>query len=369
MKRALALIEAPGHVCYRYRIQAFEAALRASGWEGEAQPLPRNPARRATLLWRARDYDAVILQRKLLPSWQLALLRRRARRLIYDFDDAVLYRDSYDARGLHCPRRATRFGRTVRAADLVLAGNAFLAECAEHHGGRPERVAVLPTCVDVARYHDESVRHKQPPGSMEMVWIGSSSTLQGLEQKTPLWVRVGREQPGVALRIVSDRFPRFEPLRVIPARWRPTSEFEDLVASDLGMSWIPDDLWSRGKCGLKILQYQAAGLPVLTTPVGVHPEMVRPGENGELPRSDDEWLEAIRRFADDPTARNQMGQAARDAVGRDYSIAAWSAAFVAAVSGVGSIEKRPLDPHIRGPHTTASARSVNGGGDRPWSGS
>ncbi len=71
-----------------------------------------------------------MLQRKLLPGWQLRELRKRTRRLIFDFDDAVLYRDSYDRRGPHHRRRSDRFKRTVQAADVVIAGNAFLADCA-----------------------------------------------------------------------------------------------------------------------------------------------------------------------------------------------------------------------------------------------
>ena len=73
-----------------------------------------------------------------------------------------------------------------------------------------------------------------------------------------------------------------------------------MAAGGVGVSWVPDDLWSRGKCGLKVLQYQAAGLPVLANPVGVHPEMIEPGVTGWLPRSPREWVEAARALAARP---------------------------------------------------------------------
>ncbi len=99
--KLLALVESPDHVCCRYRIRAFAAALADAGWTLTCQGLERGAFFRPLQLRRAAEFDAVILQRKLLPTWQLYLLRRAARHLVFDFDDAVLYRDSYDARGLH----------------------------------------------------------------------------------------------------------------------------------------------------------------------------------------------------------------------------------------------------------------------------
>ncbi len=99
---------------------------------------------------------------------------------------------------------------------------------------------------------------------------------------------------------------------------------------------MPDDLWSRGKCGLKVLQYQAAGLPVLANPVGVHPEMVRPGLDGFLPDTADDWVAAVRALALDPGARLRMGRAARASLERNYSVERWAPAFVAAIAGSGS---------------------------------
>lgn len=330
--KALALVEAPDHVCCRYRVLAFEPALAASGWTLTVQGLAPKPAGRWAQLRRAGEFDAVVLQRKLLPAWQLHALRRSARRLIFDFDDAVLYRDSYDRRGPHCARRASRFARTVRLADVVVAGNDFLAGCAREAGARPERVRVLPTCVDTTLY-----RPKPPEpateGPVRMVWIGSSSTLQGLERQRPLLERLGREVPGLQLRLICDRFPRFDPLPVVGVPWSRSGEAEAVATGDLGITWIPDDLWSPGKCGLKVLQYQAAGLPVVANPVGVHPLLVRHGINGLLASSPEEWVKAIQTLAADPGLRARMGQAARASVEARDSVAARAPAFVAVVAG------------------------------------
>ncbi|MDR3636581.1 MAG: glycosyltransferase family 4 protein [Isosphaeraceae bacterium] len=332
--KALALVDAPDHVCCRYRLRAFEPALRAAGWTLTPQALARRAFGRLAQFARAADFDIVILQRKLLPRWQFALLRRSARRLAFDFDDAVLYRDSYDPRGPHSRRRLGRFGQTVRGADTVIAGNDFLADCALRAGARPERVQVIPTCIETTRYQP----NPRPEGAtgLELVWIGSSSTLQGLEQQRALWERVGREVPGVRLRVICDRFPSFDGLPVVAVPWSEATEAADLAAGDVGISWVPDDLWSRGKCGLKVLQYQAAGLPVIANPVGVHPEMIEPGASGFLPKTDDDWVDAVRALAIDPSLRARLRTAARASVDAYYSVAAWSSAFVTALAEPGS---------------------------------
>jgi glycosyltransferase involved in cell wall biosynthesis len=331
--KALALVESPDHVCGRYRVRAFAPALEAAGWALDVEGIAPGLTRRMGQFHRAGRYDAVILQRKLLSAWQLLALRRRARRLIFDFDDAVLYRDSYDPRGPFERRRSSRFVRTVGLADVVLAGNDFLAECAEAAGAPTAHIRVIPTCIDVPRYRPMA----GPRGDgLDLVWIGSSSTLNGLELQRPLWERIGRELPGVRLRLICDRFARFDPLPVEPVPWAAESEAEELARSHVGISWVPDDRWSRGKCGLKVLQYQAAGLPVVTNPVGVHPRMVEPGVSGFLPESPEEWVESLRALIDHPDLRERMGREARASVEARYSVDAWAGAFVAAVTGSAS---------------------------------
>ncbi len=340
--KVLALVEARDHVCCRYRISAFERGLAAAGWSLAIEPLAPGLLGRLGQFSRAAIYDAVILQRKLLPGWQMSELRRRARRLIFDFDDAVLYRDSYDHRGQYHRRRSSRFARTVRLADDVIAGNDFLAGCAVEAGAQPDRVRVIPTCVDTDAIIAPTRSSRSDPGpGLDLVWIGSSSTMAGLDQRRSLWERIGREVPGVRLRMICDRFLWFESLPVVERPWSLATEAEDVAAGDLGISWVPDDLWSRGKCGLKILQYQAAGLPVLANPVGVHRELIRPGIDGFLPETDDDWVEAIRVLAEDAELRRKLGRAGRAAVEVSHSVSVWSADFVRAINGAGPTVTMP----------------------------
>ncbi len=360
--KALALVEARNHVCCRYRVRAFEGALADSGWSLTIEAMAAGLLHRLVQFRRAARFDSVLLQRKLLPGWQLAELRRRVDHLIFDFDDAVLYRDSYDPRGPHNRRRAERFKRTVRAADDVIAGNDFLADCALKAGARPDRVRVIPTCIAADRARPAAAR--PAPAGLELVWIGSASTMAGLARRRPLWERVGREVPGVRLRMVCDQFLRFDSLPVVDVPWSEPAEAADVAAADVGISWVPDDLWSRGKCGLKVLQYQAAGLPVVANPVGVHPEMIRHGVDGFLASSADEWVDAVRRLAADPDLRRRMGRAARASLEANYSVEAWAPAFVAAVAGARPLAS--LVDHRSGPSARSrgqAARESRRGGD------
>jgi glycosyltransferase involved in cell wall biosynthesis len=314
--RIVALVESEDHVCCRYRVAAFRPALAAAGWHLEVRPIPQTVLGRAGLGRGLETADVVILQRKLLPAWAVALLRRRVKRLIFDFDDAVWLRDSYSARGFEDPRRARRFRTIVRACDVVVAGNTFLAAEASRYT-TPDRVAVIPTCVDHLKYPTATHSSRE---KTQLVWIGSQSTLQGLERFRQTLSAIGRAIPGIRLKLICDRPISIPGLEVILCVWNEATEAREVAEADVGISWVPDDPWSRGKCGLKILQYQAAGLPVVTNPVGVHPEMVQNGQTGILAGTEGEWIASLIQLTGSPNLRKALGANGRAQVVYKYSV-------------------------------------------------
>jgi glycosyltransferase involved in cell wall biosynthesis len=317
--RLAALVESTEHVCCRYRLSAFRPDLAAAGHSLELSPVSRGFLARWRIGSNARDADAVILQRKLLSTIELGLLRRRVKRLLFDFDDAIWLRDSYSSKGHESSRRRRRFQATLRRCDAAVAGNEFLAEHAQRWSPNC-RVIVVPTCVDVSRY--VAGKHDRASGEAELVWIGSSSTLRGLEAIQPILERIGETNPRVRLKLICDRFLNLHHLPVIASLWSEATEAAELAGADIGISWIPDDPWSRGKCGLKMLQFMAAGLPVVANPVGVQCSMVRHNETGFLASTEDEWVEAVRLLAADPDLRRRMGAAGRRIVEERFSVPA-----------------------------------------------
>ncbi len=83
---------------------------------------------------------------------------------------------------------AARFWATVRAADVVIAGNDYLKRHAAAHVD-PAHVHVIPTCVDPARY--PLARHEAVGACARLVWIGQRAVLQGMAGAAPAWARRG----------------------------------------------------------------------------------------------------------------------------------------------------------------------------------
>ncbi len=317
MKQLVALVESPDHVCVRYRLAAFRPAMQAAGWNLDLMPLPKRPFGRLSLLRQLRWADAVLVQRKLVPRLEINLLRRAVRTLLFDFDDAIWLRDSYAPKGLDAPRRAYRFAAVVHAADRVLAGNDYLAAEARMHT-TADRVTVLPTCVAPAAYPQAT----HAGDRVRLVWVGSGSTLKGLDRFRPTLEAIGKAVPGLTLRLVCDQFLSFDHLTVERVNWKQDTEAADIAACDIGIGWVPDDRWSRGKCGLKLLQYHAAGLPVVANPVGVQADMVTDGVTGFQTTTTDEWVAAVKKLADDAALRKALGANGRRQVAERYSVAA-----------------------------------------------
>ncbi len=313
--KLIALGRDTDHVCLRYRINPVRAALRNEGHWFSTQKMPRTPWGRLALYRELRHAHVVIVQRKLLSTWEVPILRRVSKHLIFDFDDALFQKNSYQKQR-RSSRRLGRFKAIVQAADQVFAGNTYLAEVAGQFTS-PDKIVVMPTCVDADRY--PIAVHQRQGAGVRLVWIGSSSTLRGLEQRADLWNRVGQALPGLEMHIICDRFPQWSGMKVVPITWSEATETSYLARCDIGLAWMPDDDWSQGKCGLKVLQYQAAGLPVVTNPIGVHREMVQPDVNGYWAHSVEDWITAIKRLMDDAALRRTMGQYGKQQVESTFS--------------------------------------------------
>jgi glycosyltransferase involved in cell wall biosynthesis len=105
--------------------------------------------------------------------------------------------------------------------------------------------------------------------------------------------------------------------------WSLRTEAADLASFDIGLMPLPDTEWTRGKCGYKILQYFAAGVPAIASPVGVNTNLVS-DERGRLAESEWEWKRALEELIEDAEARREMGNAARTFVEREFAYQRWA---------------------------------------------
>ncbi len=216
---------------------------------------------------------------------RLRLLKRRANRIVYDFDDSVMYRNSTAQNPLSKTRRR-RFVRLLRASDAVIAGNEYLKKEALQYN---PNVEVIPSPIDMERYALKSYDSKG--NGLVLGWIGDHGSIHYLEKMRPVFDGLAAKYPDVRLKIVCDTFFQCDRMKVIEKQWSSEDEIHDLQSFDIGLMPLMDDPWSWGKCGLKILQYQGVGVPVVCTPVGINRDLVKDGENGLWAKDQREWID------------------------------------------------------------------------------
>ena len=241
----------------------------------------------------ARRYDMVFIYREALmvnTGVIEALLAQTRARLVFDFDDAVWLQPVSDANARLAFLRAgpSKIPGALRRMDMVFAGNAYLADYARQFN---DRVEIVPTTLDT-RTHAPQPRPEKP--RVCIGWNGSPSTVAYFDGLTPALARV-RERFGdrIYFKLVGD--PRYAnpALGVQGQAWREETEVADTLEFDIGLMPLPDDPWTRGKCGFKALLYMALAIPPVIAPIGVNREIVTDGVNGYLASNDDQWVEAI----------------------------------------------------------------------------
>ena len=312
MKRVMVITTNLKQASFRLWIDAVRPLLLERGFDLHVHVRPKGWLARRAMFRQAREYHAVILHRKLLDPSDVRLLRRRARRLLYSLDDAVMYHANKV--GVFSRWRTTRrFEATTRVVDHVVAGNEYLAQMFRERG---KNVTVLPTCLDPSHYRVKEHAEATP---INLVWIGSSSTLPYVERHLEALRQAAQRVP-LRLIIIADRTLENAGFEVEHVPWSYETEADAIVRADIGIAPTPCDRWTLGKCGFKIIQYMAAGLPTVASPVGANAEIVRVNETGLLADTPQEWADAIERLARDVELRRRMGRAAREVADREYSL-------------------------------------------------
>ncbi len=280
----------------RYRALCFFSSLSQAGWTPLHRNMPKSLAGWRSLLQEVRSSLVTVLLRRLPGPVGRRQLRKAARHLVFDFDDAI----DHGTGPMPSPRRQRRFAAMVGLCDQVWAGNGHLAEKARAFNGKVHR---LPTSVNPSAY---AVSATKPTDHLDLVWIGSASTRPYLEQQVARLGPFAEACPEARLKIVADFDLPDAPLSTCPVPWQQSTEAEALASSHIGLAPMPDNAWTRGKCGCKVLQYMAASLPVVASDVPIHREIVAGG--GFLVRDDDGWLDALNTLHEDAARRSRMGR-------------------------------------------------------------
>jgi glycosyltransferase involved in cell wall biosynthesis len=293
---------------------AMDVLYRPGHLWSKATQTGRGYAQRA---WRALSpgqTDVAFIYRELAPLapvWFERLLARRTP-VVLDFDDAIYVPDASTANlwTRHFKGRR-KVEALCRGAHHVTVGSAVLAEFASQHA---RAVTVLPSTIDTDVYTVEP----RPPNSRPVIgWTGSPTTVPHLLTLASALRRLRRELD-FELRVIGGEVAMAGvDVRCLP--WSAAREVEDLRPLDVGLMPLPDDEWSRGKCGMKALQYMALAIPPVVSPVGANRIIVQDGVNGLHATADDEWVHALARLIADASLRERLGRAARQTVEEGYS--------------------------------------------------
>ncbi|MDD6087747.1 MAG: glycosyltransferase family 4 protein [Desulfovibrionaceae bacterium] len=292
----------------RFRILPLLRMAEAKGWDAQAKRYPKTLLRRlqalAGLLLASHRADVLILQKRLLPAWELFILRRLFSRLVYDFDDAVWTDQEHPDQ----PRKVERFHRICSQADLVIAGTRWLAEAS---GRRDAMIWTSP--IDTEIYTPD---HRQPfRGTVG--WIGTSSYLPGLQHPAESVARA----LGEPMLIVSNRQPKWlTPQNGRFRLWSASGELADLRSMDIGLMPLEDTPYTRGKGGFKLLQYMACGAVPVASNVGFNREIIRNGYNGLLLNTEEDWGEAVLSLRNDPQQCARLAENARRTVCEQFAL-------------------------------------------------
>ncbi|HEY0367249.1 MAG TPA: glycosyltransferase family 4 protein [Pyrinomonadaceae bacterium] len=339
--RVLALMPAlydtsPGQ---RYRLEQWEPLLRERGvditfasFEDEElhaliykrgmmrkklHLVTRALGRRLSLVRKVKDYDLVYILREaalLGPPVFERLIAQSGVPMVFDFDDAIFVSYRSPSNGyLSYLKFASKTKTICRIASHVMVGNPYLADYARQVN---DRVTVIPTTIDTEKYSVPERRGKSGPPVIG--WTGSYSTVQHLDTMRGALKRLA-EKESFRLRVIGTPAYECPPVDVEAMPWRAETELEDLSEIDIGMMPLPDDRWSKGKCGLKALQFMAIGIPTICSPVGVNTDIIQDDRNGFIAATEDEWVEKLTRLLRSAELRQRLGHAGRVTVEENYS--------------------------------------------------
>ena len=280
--------------------------------------LLRAYADRLSAMLRLNNFDAVWIEKEALPWAPLSVEQTLLSGVPYvlDYDDAVFHQyDQHPRAWVRCLYGKRLDGLMANAA-LVVGGNNYLAQRARNAGA--QWTEIIPTVIDLNRYPCPS-REPDTRKLPRIVWIGSPSTARYLQLLCEPLVRLAKRQSFV-LRVIGAGVVDIPGVQIEVVTWSENTEVESTGVCDVGVMPLEDSSWERGKCGYKLIQYMACGLPVVASGVGVNSEIVQHGVNGYLANTPDEWVDALEKLLIDQQLRVQMGRAGRHMVEQVYCI-------------------------------------------------
>ncbi len=323
----------------RYRIFQYLSYFRENGWEitlhsllndnyihhlYRKDSLPfgdiiKSYFHRINLLLNKNKYDLIWLQQEAfpwVPSFIETFLLKSKTPIVVDHDDAFFHR--YDLHKSASVRKilGDKIDKTMRISNLVIVGNSYLAERAAKNNCK--NIRIIPTVIDIAKY---DIKEKKNVSEEKFIvgWLGSPPNalyIKNIEESLEQFCNSYNGK----LHLVGAGKTFLTKIPYENIEWKEETEVEEIKKFDVGIMPLIDSPWERGKCGFKLIQYMACGLPVIASPVGVNQELVTDGVNGFLAETSDDWLKYLKILKDNPDLRKEMGLNGRKLVEDKFTL-------------------------------------------------
>jgi len=275
---------------------------------------PKKIKEKINLFKSLKQYDIVVLQKKLLTSIESYLLRNFSKKLIFDFDDAIFINDD-SSETLEIKTRQKRFKKIISLSDGIIAGNPYLAKKAEEYN---KNVFILPSAVFTEGIPTKSTL-RETNNKLVLGWVGGGTNLHHLNILSNALKTLSREIPFV-LRVISNKKFNLEQIHVENIEWNIETQDIEIAKFDVGLMPMPKNQWTQGKCSYKALQYMSAEVVPVATRFGFNIEVIEDRINGYLFNSDEEFINCILDINKDRTKALEMGKMARKVVEEKFSI-------------------------------------------------
>jgi len=278
------------------------------------------------LMFNKRKYDVLIIEKELFTNLPYFLERFLLKGVTYtlDYDDAISI--NYKKSRIKRIFLKNKIDTLTKYASIVTVGNRWYWN--ELVNGR---LWYLPTVVDLEAYKKIDAE-KCSNNIPIIVWIGSPATVQYLSTISEALRRLSKKHDFI-LRVIGGDFA-LEGVKVECFKWSQDSEFRYIHESDIGIMPLLDTIWEKGKCGFKLIQYMASGIPTVASPEPANVEITVQGSTGFIASNDDEWVKYMSILIENKALRGQMGAAARKRAEECYSYQVWGSKFVRLIEDV-----------------------------------
>jgi len=284
----------------------------------------RGHLRRIRDLFRIARYDAVYVFMWVTPFGTSIFERLTcslAKKLVYDVEDNVLVSPrritSHPNPLVEYLRSRNKGKLLLRHADHVIVASPFLQN-AFREFNRYGRCDLIPPSVDMDRFKPAPNTDQKSGGIVKIGWTGTFSSASYLDLLKPVFMALAK-RVNFRLIVIGNFDYSFPEIDLTVLRWSLAEEVQQMQSIDIGVYPLPFDDWSDGKAGLKIIQYQAFGIPCVATDTGTSPLQIQDGATGFLVRTEAEWVDTLEKLVRNEQLRQQIGKAGREDALRHYS--------------------------------------------------